>query len=77
MKTPKLSNLANLAKASPKVLAARSKNESEPLLRTSVYLTSELHRALKLRVIDERREMSAIIRDAVASYLQSGSGVSG
>ncbi len=76
MKTPNLSSLANLSKASPRVQTARSQHENERLLRTSVYLTPDLHRALKLRVIDERRDMSAIIRDAVTEYLRSGSGIS-
>lgn len=76
MKTPNLSSLANLAKSSPRVQPARGERQNETLLRTSVYLTPELHRALKLRMIDERRDMSVIIRDAVTQYLQSGSGVS-
>lgn len=76
MKSPKLSNLSNLANAPARIRVAAKPSPQSALSRTSLYLTPELHRALRMRVIDERRDMSAIIRDAVEAYLKSGSGLS-
>lgn len=76
MKTPNLSQLS-LRSSHPSGGTSRQlPREQEALFRTSLYLTPSLHRALKLRMIDEGRDMSAIMRDALDQYLKSGSGIS-
>lgn len=57
---------ANLTPA-PKPL---SKSTDPDYIRTTVYLTKQLHKQLKAAAADEEREMSEIAEEAIARYLE-------
>ena len=74
MAKPSLENLRRLSQTST-IRTAKGGEKQNDLIHTSLYITPELRRALKLRMIDENRDMSSIIRDAITLYLRSGSGL--
>lgn len=46
---------------------AETKRETQ---QVNLYLTSALHKKLKIQAVNEERSMSAIVEDAVTKYLQ-------
>ena len=52
----------------------KTKSTDPDYIRTTVYLPKQLHKQLKSAAADEEREMSDIMTQAIAQYLESRRG---
>jgi hypothetical protein len=49
----------------------KSKSTDPNYMRTTVYLPKQLHQQLKAQAVQEEREMSGIVEELLATWLQS------
>lgn len=54
----------------------KTKSTDPDYIRTTVYLTKQLHKQLKTAAADEEREMSEIAEEALVQYLKERRGKS-
>ena len=45
------------------------KDTEQKLVQKSYYTTQELHKKLKIRAVEEDKDMSSIVREALEEYL--------
>lgn len=59
-----------LAETTKKTPVRKSKSTDSNYIRTTVYLPKQLHKQLKTAAADEEREMSDIVAESIAKYLE-------
>lgn len=53
---------------------SKSKSTDPDYMRTTIYLPKQMHKQLKSAAADEEREMSDIMTEAIAHYLEKRKG---